>query len=89
MELQMEHSGMHVKYRPFNLYSGESFKIFMAFYFQTYILFVFFFFCRYPIYGGMQDWNYINHGCFELTLEISDNKWPSASEVRPQSSSCK
>ncbi|KAL3621531.1 suppressor of los1-1 [Castilleja foliolosa] len=34
----------------------------------------------YPIYGGMQDWNYIHSGCFELTLEISDNKWPNASE---------
>ncbi|KAL6527222.1 suppressor of los1-1 [Orobanche gracilis] len=39
----------------------------------------------YPIYGGMQDWNYINSGCFELTLEISDNKWPNASEVTRQS----
>ncbi|KAL9395949.1 hypothetical protein Peur_010202 [Populus x canadensis] len=36
--------------------------------------------CRYPMYGGMQDWNYIHAGCFELTLEISDNKWPNASE---------
>lgn len=36
---------------------------------------------RYPIYGGMQDWNYIHGGCFELTLEISDKKWPKASEV--------
>lgn len=35
----------------------------------------------YPIYGGMQDWNYIHGGCFELTLEISDNKWPSANEL--------
>ncbi|KAK4383387.1 Carboxypeptidase SOL1, partial [Sesamum angolense] len=35
----------------------------------------------YPIYGGMQDWNYIHCGCFELTLEISDNKWPNASET--------
>ncbi|KAL2471684.1 carboxypeptidase D [Abeliophyllum distichum] len=35
----------------------------------------------YPIYGGMQDWNYIHHGCFELTLEVSDNKWPHASEL--------
>ncbi|KAI3465436.1 hypothetical protein Pfo_022099 [Paulownia fortunei] len=35
----------------------------------------------YPIYGGMQDWNYIRHGCFELTLEISDNKWPNATEL--------
>ncbi|VFQ86746.1 unnamed protein product [Cuscuta campestris] len=36
----------------------------------------------YPIYGGMQDWNYIHAGCFELTLEISDDKWPNATEVR-------
>ncbi|XP_075668846.1 carboxypeptidase SOL1 [Castanea sativa] len=35
----------------------------------------------YPIYGGMQDWNYIHYGCFELTLEISDIKWPSATEL--------
>ncbi|KAL2601750.1 hypothetical protein AAZV13_10G184200 [Glycine max] len=37
--------------------------------------------CRYPLYGGMQDWNYIHAGCFELTLEISDNKWPNAAEL--------
>uniref|UniRef100_A0A804LTL6 Peptidase M14 domain-containing protein n=1 Tax=Zea mays TaxID=4577 RepID=A0A804LTL6_MAIZE len=36
---------------------------------------------RYPIYGGMQDWNYIHGGCFELTLEISDTKWPKADEL--------
>ncbi|KAJ4850240.1 hypothetical protein Tsubulata_008171 [Turnera subulata] len=35
----------------------------------------------YPIYGGMQDWNYIHAGCFELTLEISDDKWPNAIEL--------
>ncbi|XP_057734608.1 carboxypeptidase SOL1 isoform X1 [Arachis stenosperma] len=35
----------------------------------------------YPIYGGMQDWNYIHAGCFELTLEVSDNKWPNAAEL--------
>ncbi|GMH21562.1 hypothetical protein Nepgr_023404 [Nepenthes gracilis] len=35
----------------------------------------------YPIYGGMQDWNYIHCGCFELTLELSDNKWPNATEL--------
>lgn len=29
----------------------------------------------------MQDWNYIHGGCFELTLEISDVKWPKAAEV--------
>ncbi|KAF2291092.1 hypothetical protein GH714_019831 [Hevea brasiliensis] len=36
----------------------------------------------YPIYGGMQDWNYIHADCFELTLEISDNKWPNAEEIK-------
>lgn len=30
----------------------------------------------YPIYGSMQDWNYIVAGCFELTLELSPQKWP-------------
>ncbi|KAI4366834.1 hypothetical protein MLD38_022651 [Melastoma candidum] len=35
----------------------------------------------YPIYGGMQDYNYIHAGCLELTLEISDDKWPAASEL--------
>ncbi|KAK4348712.1 hypothetical protein RND71_031467 [Anisodus tanguticus] len=36
------------------------------------------------IYGGMQNWNYLHAGCFELTLEISDDKWPNASEGRSQ-----
>lgn len=35
----------------------------------------------YPLYGGMQDWNYIHGGCLELTLEISDEKWPAAKEI--------
>ncbi|KAI7836828.1 hypothetical protein COHA_009329 [Chlorella ohadii] len=30
----------------------------------------------YPIYGSMQDWNYIVGRCFELTLELSQSKWP-------------
>lgn len=30
----------------------------------------------YPIYGSMQDWNYIKAGCMELTLELSPSKWP-------------
>lgn len=38
-------------------------------------------FCRYPLYGGMQDWNYLYANCLELTLEINDNKWPPFIEV--------
>lgn len=30
----------------------------------------------YPITGGMQDWNYIQAGCMEVTLEISCCKYP-------------
>lgn len=45
------------------------------------IIFFFLGMFRYPIYGGMQDWNYIHGGCFEITLEISDIKWPKANEV--------
>jgi hypothetical protein len=30
----------------------------------------------YPIYGSMQDWNYIVASCLELTLEVSPSKWP-------------
>jgi len=33
----------------------------------------------YVLYGGMQDWNYIwGNSCLEITLEISDIKWPDA-----------
>jgi len=36
----------------------------------------------YVLYGGMQDWNYVyNMGVMEITLEISDIKWPSASQL--------
>jgi len=36
----------------------------------------------YVLFGGMQDWNYVyNLGVFEITLEISDIKWPSASQL--------
>ncbi|KAK9918404.1 hypothetical protein WJX75_003872 [Coccomyxa subellipsoidea] len=30
----------------------------------------------YPLWGGMQDWNYIVGDCLELTLELAPNKWP-------------
>jgi murein tripeptide amidase MpaA len=33
----------------------------------------------YVIYGGMQDWNYVWMECNEVTIELSDNKWPNAS----------
>lgn len=29
----------------------------------------------------MQDWNYLAAGCMELTLELSQNKWPPAEEL--------
>lgn len=35
----------------------------------------------YVLYGGMQDWNYINLGCLEITLEISNIKYPDASTL--------
>jgi len=30
----------------------------------------------YPLPGGMQDWMYLKGGCMELTLEVSDCKYP-------------
>jgi hypothetical protein len=35
----------------------------------------------YVIYGGMQDWNYVWMGDKELTLEISNIKWPDQSTL--------
>lgn len=35
----------------------------------------------YPVYGSMQDWNYIRAGCMELTIEITEDKWPDESEL--------
>lgn len=37
----------------------------------------------YVLFGGMQDFNYIQHGCMEITLEVSMNKWPSG-DTLPQ-----
>jgi len=30
----------------------------------------------YVLYGGMQDWNYKGAGCMEITIELSDIKYP-------------
>lgn len=36
----------------------------------------------YVLYGGMQDWNYVyNQGVFEITIELSDIKWPNANQL--------
>ncbi|HQO09429.1 MAG TPA: DUF2817 domain-containing protein [Clostridiales bacterium] len=35
----------------------------------------------YTIDGGMQDWNYRYHNCLDITLEISNTKWPAYSAI--------
>jgi len=35
----------------------------------------------YPLPGGMQDWMYLRAGCMELTLEVSDCKYPFFSAI--------
>ncbi len=35
----------------------------------------------YAINGGMQDWSYVWHGGNELTLEVSNTKWPASNTL--------
>jgi len=35
----------------------------------------------YVLNGGMQDWNYIWYGCMEITMELSQNKWPPGEQL--------
>ena len=35
----------------------------------------------YSINGGLQDWTYRYTGCIDFTIELSNNKWPAASEL--------
>ena len=30
----------------------------------------------YPLWGGMQDWHYVNTGTYDITVEVDDEKWP-------------
>jgi hypothetical protein len=36
----------------------------------------------YPVFGGMQDWLYLVAGTLEVTLELSQTKWPKGPELQ-------
>ena len=35
----------------------------------------------YPLWGGMQDWHYVNTGTMDLTIEVDDAKWPTDEKI--------
>ncbi|XP_067222221.1 carboxypeptidase D [Chanodichthys erythropterus] len=35
----------------------------------------------YNVHGGMQDWNYVNTNCFEVTIEVGCYKYPPAADL--------
>lgn len=35
----------------------------------------------YVLYGGMQDWSYIWHNDLQITVELSDTKWPNYKDI--------
>lgn len=35
----------------------------------------------YVLHGGMQDWSYVWYGDLQITVELSDAKWPSYSQI--------
>ncbi|TRY93922.1 hypothetical protein DNTS_035529 [Danionella cerebrum] len=35
----------------------------------------------YNVHGGMQDWNYLNTNCFEVTVEVGCYKYPPAADL--------
>ena len=35
----------------------------------------------YPLWGGLQDWHYVQTGTYSLTIEVDDEKWPNEKEI--------